>query len=143
MPPDVWVAAPSQPPFECAVCHLGGDAGPFWQGPRVHLEGRLGPGGILFANIEVCHTCMFLAVNHPDSPYRGKIPQADEHLARAMRAEDEWEKAAAAANAASAEAARLAAEGATPEGVVKAVMEMLDERGLLNPAPRTRPKAAA
>lgn len=143
MPPDVWVAAPSQPPFECAVCHLGGDAGPFWQGPRVHLEGRLGPGGILFANIEVCHTCMFLAVNHPDSPYRGKIPQADELASRLEHAESAWREMNATASALSLEVERLRAEGATPEGVAKAVMEMLDERGLLNPAPRTRPKAAA
>lgn len=153
----MWAPTPNQPPFSCAVCHAGSEAGPFWRGPRVHHEGQLGPQGLVFSHIEICAGCMFLAINHPDSPHAGKIPKVDELAARVTRAESGWSQAQMELAAVQAEVRRLLAEGSTPEAVstaaVAAAIAELAARGIL-PEPdlaaevggtthRRRTKAAA
>ena len=131
----MWSSTPIHAPNTCASCKQGAEVGPFWVGPVVHMQGRLGPTGLLFAPIQICHGCLFIAVNHPDSPYTGKIPKADEHEQRAVRAEAGWSATQVELAAAREQVRILLEEGATPEVVagaaVRAAIAELSERGLL------------
>jgi hypothetical protein len=73
----VWVDRPTEPSTGCDSCKRGPSdgVGPFWKGPKRPTE-RPGFGGKQFSHVHVCRECLFVVVNHPDSPFRGMIPAA-------------------------------------------------------------------
>jgi hypothetical protein len=136
----VWVDRPSEPDHSCDVCKHGADqgVGPFWQGPR-RATGNPGFGRKQMGRFHVCRECLFVIVNHPDSPFHGLIPageaarsvaeQADRHIARLRERIGELEQ-------------REDTPDALVNAAVAAAIDELEARGAFDkPAPEA-PKPA-
>lgn len=141
----MWVPRPTEPDHSCDVCKrdAGQGVGPFWQGPK-RLTGKPGFGRKQMGRLHVCRECVFVIVNHPDSPFHGLIPageaakdvaeQADRHVSRLRSRIEELQ---AAAPAAPEDIAQVA---------VAAAIEELEARGAFAqpeaPKPPARKQAA-
>lgn len=136
----VWVPQPTDPDNACDVCKHGAGqgVGPFWQGPR-RPTGRPGFGRKQMGRLHICKECLFVIVNHPESPFHGLIPKglaaaekverADAHIARLQERVAELHAAAPASPEAIAEVA------------VAAAIAELEGRGAFDKAPAPKPPA--
>jgi hypothetical protein len=158
----MWVPRPSDPDSVCDECKRGPDqgVGPFWQGP-IRPTGRPGFGRRQMGRVHVCRECLFVVVNHPESPFHGFIPageaaietseKADRVVARLRARIEELEQAKpdAVVKASVTEALAEAPDGLVKAAVAAAVEE-LEARGAFRtldvapmPASKPKPRTAA
>lgn len=133
--PLVWVDRPTEPATGCDNCKRGPSdgVGPFWQGPK-RPTGAAGFGRRQSSHVHVCRECMFVVVNHPDSPWHGLIPAGE--AAKGVAAQADRHVAFLQERIRDLEAAKPHSPEVVAKAAVAAAVEELQARGAFDrPAP--------